>query len=82
MAPVQLKTVLRSNLSLLAVLFGFILLSVATGQFSNYDSQLEYSAALGVNEWGLPYHEFGHFINQPPLGFYVGALFLRLFGSS
>ena len=82
MEPAQLKTVLRSNLPLLAVLFGFILLSVATGQFSNYDSQLEYSAALGVNEWGLPYHEFGHFINQPPLGFYVGALFLRLFGSS
>jgi 4-amino-4-deoxy-L-arabinose transferase-like glycosyltransferase len=78
----KLKTVLRSNLPLLAVLFGFILLSVATGQFSNYDSQLEYTAALGVNEWGLPYHEFGHFINQPPLGFYIGALFLRCFGSS
>jgi 4-amino-4-deoxy-L-arabinose transferase-like glycosyltransferase len=78
----KLKTVLRNNIPLLAVLFGFILMSVATGQFSNYDSQLEYAAALGVNEWGLPYHEFGHFINQPPLGFYVGALFLRLFGSS
>jgi 4-amino-4-deoxy-L-arabinose transferase-like glycosyltransferase len=78
----KLKTVLRSDLPLLAVLFGFILMSVATGQFSNYDSQLEYTAALGVNEWGLPYHEFGHFINQPPLGFYTGALFLRFFGSS
>ena len=78
----KLKTVLKNNLPLLGILFGFILISVATGQFSNYDSELEYTAALGVIEWGLPYHEFGHFINQPPLGFYVGALFLRLFGSS
>jgi 4-amino-4-deoxy-L-arabinose transferase-like glycosyltransferase len=82
MEPAQLKTVLKNNLPLLGILFGFILMSVATGQFSNYDSQLEYTAALGVNEWGLPYIEFGHFINQPPLGFYIGALFLRCFGSS
>jgi 4-amino-4-deoxy-L-arabinose transferase-like glycosyltransferase len=82
MEPAQLKTVLKNNLPLLGILFGFILMSVATGQFSNYDSQLEYTAALGVNEWGLPYIEFGHFINQPPLGFYVGAMFLRCFGSS
>jgi 4-amino-4-deoxy-L-arabinose transferase-like glycosyltransferase len=78
----KLKTVLRSNLPLLGILFGFILMSVATGQFSNYDSQLEYTAALGVNEWGLPYITFKNFINQPPLGFYIGALFLRFFGSS
>jgi len=78
----KLETVLRNNLPLLGILLGFILMSVATGQFSNFDSQIEYSAALGVIEWGLPYFEFGHFINQPPLGFYIGALFLRLFGSS
>lgn len=78
----HLKNVLKTNLSLLGILFGFILMSVATGQFSNYDSQLEYTAALGVIEWGLPYFEFGHFINQPPLGFYTGALFLKCFGSS
>jgi len=77
-----LRIVLWDNLPLLGILFGFILMSVATGQFSNYDSQLEYTAALGVIEWGLPYIEFGHFINQPPLGFYTGALFLRFFGSS
>jgi 4-amino-4-deoxy-L-arabinose transferase-like glycosyltransferase len=82
MEPAQLKTVLKNNLPLLGILFGFILMSVATGQFSNYDSELEYTAALGVIEWGLPYIEFGHFINQPPLGFYIGALFLRCFGSS
>ncbi len=78
----HLKTVLKSNLPLLGILLGFIFLSVATGEFTNYDSELEYAAALGVNEWGLPYHEFGHYINQPPLGFYTGALFLRVLGSS
>jgi 4-amino-4-deoxy-L-arabinose transferase-like glycosyltransferase len=78
----HLKNLLKANLPLLGILFGFILMSVATGQFSNYDSELEYTAALGVIEWGLPYIEFGHFINQPPLGFYIGALFLRCFGSS
>jgi len=77
-----LKNVLKTNLSLLGILFGFIVMSVATGPFSNYDSQLEYTAALGVVEWGLPYIAVGNFINQPPLGFYIGALFLRCFGSS
>jgi len=97
----QLKTVLKNNLPLLAILLGFILMSVATGQFSNYDSQVEYSAALGVTEYKMPYFDsdlncsapFGviehklpydnyTLINQPPLGFYIGALFLRCFGSS
>ncbi|MGD2066308.1 MAG: glycosyltransferase family 39 protein [Candidatus Bathyarchaeota archaeon] len=78
----HLKTVLKNNLPLFGILLGFILLSVATGEFTNYDTELEYAAAVGVNEWGLPYHEFGHYINQPPLGFYTGALFLRIFGSS
>jgi len=60
-----LKEHLETNLALFGVLFGFIVISVATGQFSNYDSQVEYSAALGVIEWGFPYLDFGHFINQP-----------------
>jgi len=78
----HLKIVLKTSLPLLGILFGFILMSVATGPFSNYDSQLDYTAALGVIERGLPYIELGHFINQPPLGFYIGALFLRCFGLS
>jgi 4-amino-4-deoxy-L-arabinose transferase-like glycosyltransferase len=97
----KLKTVLRCNLPLFGILFGFILMSVATGQFSNFDSQVEYSAALGVTEYNMPYFNsdlnfsvpFGviehklpydncSLINQPPLGFYTGALFLSVFGSS
>jgi 4-amino-4-deoxy-L-arabinose transferase-like glycosyltransferase len=67
---------------LLGILLGFLLLSFAAGEFTNYDTELEYAAVLGVIEWGLPFHEFGHYINQPPLGFYTGALFLVLFGSA
>jgi 4-amino-4-deoxy-L-arabinose transferase-like glycosyltransferase len=78
----HLKAVLKSGLPLLGILLGFVLLSVGTGEFTNYDTGLEYNATLGVNKWGLPYHEFGHYINQPPLGFYTGALFLRVIGSS
>ena len=82
-----MKAVLKSSLPLLVILLGFVLLSVATGEFTNYDTGLEYNATLGVNKWGLPYHTVdsdgtGHYINQPPLGFYTGALFLRIFGSS
>jgi 4-amino-4-deoxy-L-arabinose transferase-like glycosyltransferase len=97
----HLKTVLKNSLPLSGILLGFILMSVATGQFSNYDSQVEYSAALGVTEYKMPYfnsdldfslpfgvieHKLPYdnytLINQPPLGFYTGALFLRAFGSS
>ncbi len=97
----RLKTVLKNNMPLLGILLGFLLISVATGQFSNYDSQVEYSAALGVNEYNMPYfnskmnfsvpfdlieHKLPYantsLINQPPMGFYTGALFLRAFGSS
>ena len=80
--PAYLKDSLKANLALIGILVGFVVLSVATGQFSNYDSELEYASALGVIEWGFPYLEFGHFINQPPLGFYIGSLFLGVFGSS
>ena len=73
---------LRTNLSLLAILTSFIIISVATGQFSNYDSQLEYTATTSIIKTGLPYLETGNLINQPPLGFYIGALFLKCFGES
>jgi len=74
---------LKANLPLLGILAGFILVSVATGQFTNYDSQLEYSAASGVLMWGFPYmNTVGNFINQPPIGFYISALFMGVFGAS
>ncbi len=76
------KGLLRANLSLLAILTSFIIISVATGQFSNYDTQLEYTATTSIIKSGLPYVETGYLINQPPLGFYIGALFLKCFGES
>ena len=77
-----LQTALQANWALLGVLVGFVLVAVSTGQFTNYDSQLEFQAASGVVKWGLPYMTFGNLLNQPPVGFYIDAFFFRLFGSS
>ena len=53
------------------------------GPFHNRDTQWEYQAASGVIRWGMPYDRFiGNLIDQPPLGFYVEALFLKIFGIS
>ncbi len=78
----RLKTPLKINAPLLGILLGFILVSVGTGQFTNYDTQLEFKATLGVIWWGLPWIAYGSIINQPPLGFYVNSLFLRVTGLS
>lgn len=68
---------------LLGILIGIVLLSVTLGPFENGDTELEYEAALGVIKWGMPYMEYyGDMINQPPLGFYIEALFFKIFGSS
>jgi 4-amino-4-deoxy-L-arabinose transferase-like glycosyltransferase len=38
---------------------------------------------MGVIKWGMPYvNNFGVIVNQPPVGFYVEALFFRIFGAS
>jgi 4-amino-4-deoxy-L-arabinose transferase-like glycosyltransferase len=68
---------------LLAILIGIVLVSVTLGPFENGDTQLEYAAASGVIKWGMPYMEYyGDMINQPPLGFYIEAVFFKLFGLS
>jgi 4-amino-4-deoxy-L-arabinose transferase-like glycosyltransferase len=71
------------NCPLLCILGGVMLVSISIGPFSNGDVLWEYEAATNVINWGFPYfHNFGNLINQPPLGFYVEALFLKVFGSS
>jgi 4-amino-4-deoxy-L-arabinose transferase-like glycosyltransferase len=67
---------------LLAVLLGAVLVSVSLGPYSNWDSQTEYDAASSVVQSGLPYATPGNLINQPPVAFYVNALFLKVFGLS
>ena len=79
----RLRELLAENYLLLAILVGVVLVSVSIGPFVNGDVDWEYSAALGVIRWGMPYaFTFGNMMNQPPLGFYVAALFFIFFGSS
>ena len=62
---------------------GTTLVSLSIGPYQNGDTRWEYSAAMGVIKWGIPYVEsWGNIINQPPLGFYLEALFFKAFGDS
>ncbi len=74
---------LRENYLLLSILVGTAFVSFSIGPYRNLDSQWEYSAAMGVIKWGIPYvKSFGNIINQPPLGFYLEALFFKAFSES
>jgi 4-amino-4-deoxy-L-arabinose transferase-like glycosyltransferase len=79
----RIRKLLTEYYPLLAILIGIVLISVSIGPFENWDTGLEYEAASSVISRGIPYvNVFGNIINQPPLGFYVEALFLTFFGSS
>lgn len=67
---------------LILILIGSALIAVSLGNYANWDSKTEYSAATGVLKWGLPYMTFGNFINEPPLGYYIDAVFFNIFGLS
>ena len=79
----SLRKLLSENYPLLGILIGIVLVSVSIGPFKNGDTQWEFQAASGVIKWGMPYvNTFGNIMDQPPLGFYVEALFFRVFGLS
>jgi hypothetical protein len=64
---------------LFIILIGAALVAFSLGPFQNFDSQLEFEAASNVVKMGVPYVEgFGTVIDQPPVGFYIEALFLVL----
>jgi 4-amino-4-deoxy-L-arabinose transferase-like glycosyltransferase len=68
---------------LFIILVGAALVSFSLGPYQNFDSQLEFEAASNVATMGVPYVEgFGTVIDQPPLGFYIEALFFKFFGPS
>ncbi|MEM3050926.1 MAG: glycosyltransferase family 39 protein [Candidatus Bathyarchaeia archaeon] len=78
-----LHTLFSENYPLFSILLGAALVSVTIGPFQNFDTQLEYDAASGVIKWGMPYMKYyGDMINQPPLGFYIEAMFFKIFGLS
>jgi len=61
------------------------------GPYQTLDTQLEYNTTRGVIRWGYPYLDrfgephndsYGDLFNIPPLGFYIQALFLTIFGAT
>ena len=78
----RLTNFLREHYALFGVLLGSALVSISLGPYSNWDSQTEYAAASSVVKLGLPYATPGNLINQPPIGFYIDAVFFRAFGLS
>jgi 4-amino-4-deoxy-L-arabinose transferase-like glycosyltransferase len=77
----SLKKFFSENYPLLSILVGFMLVSLSIGPFQNGDTAWEYEAVLGVTKSGLPY-AYGQLMNQPPLGFYIQAVFSKFFGLS
>lgn len=68
---------------LIIVLIGVALVAFSLGPYQSYDTQLEFEAASNVVKTGIPYVKaYGAAIDEPPLGFYTEALFLRIFGLS
>jgi 4-amino-4-deoxy-L-arabinose transferase-like glycosyltransferase len=77
------RNLLSENYPLLSIIVGTTLISLSIGPFQNWDSAYEFEAAMGIIKWGMPYvNNFGSIINQPPIGFYIEALFFRIFGAS
>jgi hypothetical protein len=80
---VSFQKLLNEATPLLCILTGVVLVYISIGPFHNPDTQLEYEAASVVFRWGRPYlMSSGKLINQPPLGFYVAALFFKGVGLS
>ncbi len=79
----KVKRLIAEHYTLIAILAGALLVSLSIGPFENPDTTWEYKATAGVLQWGIPYTEvFGSLMNQPPLGFYLQGLFLKVFGPS
>jgi len=78
----DIKKLLSENYPILAILIGITFVSLSIGPFimEIQTGNLKLQRRL---RWGLPYViSFGNIINQPPLGFYIEALFFKGFGAS
>ncbi len=77
----RIRDLLSENFPLLAILIGVALISLPIGPYQTPDTQVEFSTAQGVLTWGYPYWGVkGNFLDVPPLGFYVEAIFFLIFG--
>ena len=77
----NLGRLLSEYYPLLSVLIGFLLVSLSVGPYQNGDTAWEHDAMSGVLKYGLPYAN-GNLMDQPPLGFYIQAVFAKAFGLS
>ena len=77
----NLGRLLSEYYPLLSVLIGFLLVSFSAGPYQNGDTAWEHDATSGVLKYGLPYAN-GKIMDQPPLGFYIQAVFAKAFGCS
>jgi 4-amino-4-deoxy-L-arabinose transferase-like glycosyltransferase len=74
------KAWINAHYSLLSIIIGSALYLFTIGPFYNWDTTLEFQAATGIVQWGKPYYHPNTMINQPPIGFYIAALFFKGFG--
>ena len=79
---VSLRKLLISYYPLLSILIGFLLVSLSIGPYNNGDTLREYDAVSSILKSGLPVISNGYLMDEPPVGFYVHALFFKLFGAS
>lgn len=77
----KLRIFLEEYYPLLSILAGYFLVAITIGPFNNGDTAWEYDAVLGIFKTGLPVAN-GVLMDQPPLGFYIQALFFNIFGLS
>lgn len=79
----RLRKLLSEHYALIGILIGVALVSFTINPFRNGDTRLEYAAASGVVNWGMPYaYSIPNIIDEPPLGFYISGLVLKIFGLS
>ncbi len=67
---------------LLSILVAYMLVAVSIGPYSNGDTAWELDAVSGVLKYGMPYAGGFYLMDQPPIGFYIQALFFNAFGTS
>jgi 4-amino-4-deoxy-L-arabinose transferase-like glycosyltransferase len=78
-----LRKLLSEHYALIGILIGVALVSFTISPFRNGDTRLEYAAATGVVNWGMPYaYSIPNVIDEPPLGFYLSGLVFKIFGLS
>jgi 4-amino-4-deoxy-L-arabinose transferase-like glycosyltransferase len=79
----RIKTLLNDYFPILCILVGAALFTFTIGPYSNTDTDIEFAAASNVLKYGMPYSgAVGNLINQPPLGYYIDAVFFGIAGLS